>query len=149
MIDLPLVGFDQANELINSPELVSGMVREGQEDYPALLPNWDIAESYITPYGGWYFIPVKNRIHEAHVFYLKSARGKWAMRHSESVFRDMSRKSDKLIGQIGLANRLACRFVERLGCSLVARKTGDYWISDTKTDLGLYVYEFKKVRQLS
>lgn len=142
--DWSLADYDQALELIHSPDVVSGMVRVGADDYPPELPNWDRSISYLTPMGGWYFEPVKNRIHQAHVLYRKEVRGEPALEHSRAVFEDMKRHTDRIIGEIGLNNRLACRFVECLGCRLVGRKTGDYWIGDQKTDLGLYVYEFKK-----
>lgn len=145
IIDSPLVGYDEALALINRPDVTCGMVRDGQEDYPPTLPRWDEAESYITKYGGWYFLPVNNTIHEAHLFYTREARGLPAFEHSRHVFQDMSRKTGRIVGQIAIRNRLACRFVEKLGCRLVDLKTGDFWIGDKKTDLGLFVYEFEKV----
>ena len=148
MLDWSLADYDQAVSLINRPDVVSGMVREGSEDYPPQLPCWESAKSYITNSGGWYFLPLADRIYEAHVFYLKAARGRLAFEHSRRVFQDMSHKADRLIGQIAIENCLACRFVERLGCRLVDLKTGDYWIGNRKTDLGLFVYEFEKDRRL-
>lgn len=142
MRDWLLADYNQALDLIRHPDVVSGMVRDGQDDYEPTLPYWEESISYLTPLGGWYFIPVKNRIHEAHVLYRKEMRGPEAYEHSRWVLEDMARYSDRILGSIGIENRAACRFVERLGCSLVGRKTGDYWIGDKRTDLGLYVYGF-------
>lgn len=144
MPDWPLADYNQALSLIRHPDVTFGMVREGAEDCEPELPLWNESISYLTPMGGWYFIPVKNRIHQAHVLYRKEMRGPEAYEHSLWVFDQMSQHSSMIIGEIGLRNRLACQFVERLGCRLVNRKTGDYWIGDKRTDLGLYVYEFKE-----
>lgn len=132
------------DELINHPSVVSGMYREGEEDYRASIPEGSI--SYLTELGGWIFTKIKPRVYDGHLLYLPEARGLFARNHSRWVFSQMSRISDKIQGEIALENKAACKFVEKLGCQLVTRKTGNYWIGNKKTDLGLYEYEFKEIR---
>jgi hypothetical protein len=119
------------------------MWREGEEDAEAQLPEGGVY--FLERFGGWVFYPVSDRVYDAHVLYLPHVRGKKAFEHSKWVFSQMSKISDKIQGEIAVKNKAACRFVEKLGCQLVARKTGNYWIGKERTDLGLYEYEFKEI----
>lgn len=120
------------------------MVREGKDEARAEIPPNSVI--YIESFGGWLFIPISEKVWEAHLLYKKGFRGKFALEHSKNVFESIKNKCDTIVGEIGLINRHACRFVEKLGCELIEVKRGDYYIDDRPTDIGVYRYEFKEIR---
>ena len=130
----------QILSIISDPSVMRGMFREGKAPVKAFYP--EKCTMFMTDNGGWGFYPLADGSYGAHIAYLPAGRGKEARDHSEWVLSQMSELCDKIQGYIALSNRAACRFVEKLGFRLETRKTGDYWIGDKKTDLGLYVYEF-------
>lgn len=119
------------------PSVRAGSWREGPE--PETFEGVeeglfsDGVRHFVTSKGGWIIMPDG----DAHLFYLPEGRGRFAYNHSLYV---LSLLDDKIHGEIALKNRAACRFVESLGCQLITRKTGNYWIGNEKTDLGLYEY---------
>lgn len=145
---LPLLSREEAEAVARKPECVAGMVREGVDDRAPTLERWDESISYITTFGGWYFVPIKGRVYEAHFFYTKDSWGKLAVEHSRAVLHDISDRVDTLLGQIAKENRHALRFVRSLNGIVVDTLKGDFWLGDKKTDIEVIRYECKKIRRL-
>jgi len=95
----------------------------------------------MTNKGGWCFIPQEIDVYRCHFGYNKSGLGEHALNHSKQCFENMRTLNAKiLIGHVASKNKLALKFLKKLGCESIDRIIGDYSIYGQKTDLEVIIW---------
>ena len=106
----------------------------------------DFSENTIwmmTDHGGWAFIPRDLGVYECHFGYNRRGLRSFAFNHSEQCFFSMKiLGAVKLVGLVAAENKLAKRFLEKLGCKKIARKDGPFKFAGLDTNLEVYEHGF-------
>ncbi len=135
---------DLAYKIFNHEYVLNRSWTSGQEKK---LPDLDFSEVdgywFLCEGGGWCFIDQGNDVYSCHFGYLPNHLGRKSAKHTLEALEFIRSKGAKtLLGWIALEAKETTNFLNKLNFKLLQRKSGDFWINDKKTELGLYNYEF-------
>ncbi len=141
---------DLAYKIFNHEYVANRSYRLGKEKRSA---NFDLegAEGYwfLCEGGGWCFIHEGDDVYSCHFAYLPSSLGIKSARHTLEALKFIESKGAKrLVGWIALEAKETTNFLSKLNFKMTQQKSGDFWVNDKKTKLGLYNYEFIRTRRL-
>lgn len=130
----------QIEKVINDPQILKGSFVANNKTPVLDMERFGKKTIWMmTNKGGWAFIPCNIGVYECHFGYNRKGLGQFALDHSKECFHNMENLGAvKLLGIVASQNKLAKRFLEKLGCVSVRKEKGNYKFSDKKTDLEVY-----------
>lgn len=132
-----------AKEIFTNEYIVNRSWRSGKNKVKPQL-NLEDKKGYwfLCDYGGWCFIDEGNGVFSCHFGYLPKGLRKTSVKHTKEALEFIKSKGGKLlVGWIALEAKETVNFLNKLNFQMKQRKSGDFWVNDKKTDLGLYNYE--------
>lgn len=111
------------------------------------LPNFDFSSVdgywFLCEGGGWCFIDQGNGVYSCHFGYIPTSLGIKSLRHTLEALKFIKSKGAKsLIGWVAIEAKETTNFLTKLNFKMTQQKSGDFWLNDKQTKLGLYNYEF-------
>jgi len=139
---------DLARDIFSNEYIINRSYRLGEEKCQA---NFDLDDAngywFLCDGGGWCFINQGDDVYSCHFGYLPNHLGRKSVKHTLEALRFIESKGAKrLVGWIALEAKETTNFLNKLNFKMTQQKSGDFWLNDKRTKIGLYNYEFTDSR---